>query len=78
MEAETFNPLIISVRRDAFSVQQEIDSFTAEHVSLDLKDEVPTRLNQIDNCNKLCQEKIFDLLMNEQVPKVWKKCNRDY
>ena len=77
MEAETFNPLMISVRRDVFSVQQEIDSFTAEHVSLDLKDEIPTRLNQIDNCNKLCQEKIFDLLMklDENVPSDAEKIN---
>ena len=61
MDDATFNHLIISVRREVFNVEQKIKGFTPAHVNLDLKDEVSSRLEKIDNFNELCQAKIYDV-----------------
>ena len=47
MDAETFNPLMISIRREIHNVEQKIKGFTAAHVRLDLKEEVSTRLEKL-------------------------------
>ena len=77
MDAETFNPLMISIRREIHNVEQKIKGFTAAHVRLDLKEEVSTRLEKIDDCNNVCQGKIFDIIMlsGENVPSNVEKTN---
>ena len=64
MDAETFQPLMVSIRREIFSVEQKIKCFTTSDVSLDLKEEIPSRLEKIDECNVICQEKIFGLIIS--------------
>ena len=59
MDAETFNPLLTSARREVFIVEQKIKAYTTAHVSVDLKEEIPARLKNIDDCNDICQGKIF-------------------
>ena len=49
MDDQAFNPLMISIRREIFSVEQKIKCFTTAHVSLDLKEEIPARLEKIDD-----------------------------
>ena len=70
MDAESFKPLMVSIRREIFNVEQKIKGFTAAHVRLDLKEEVPTRLKEIDDHNNVCQGKIFDVIMSldENIP----------
>ena len=70
MDDASFNPLIISVRREVFNVEQKIKGFTPAHVSLDLKEEISARLKEIDDCNDVCQGKIFDvlILLDENIP----------
>ena len=46
MDDQAFNPLMISIRREIFSVEQKIKCFTTAHVSLDLKEEIPARLEK--------------------------------
>ena len=64
MDAETFKHQMISIRREIFSVEQKMKCFTTSDVSLDLKEEIPARLQQIDECNVVCQEKIFGLIIS--------------
>ena len=68
---------MISIQREIFSVEQKIKCFTTAHVNLDLKEEIPARLEKIDDCNVACQEKIFDLIMplDDNVPSDLEKTN---
>ena len=77
MDTETFNPLMISIRREIFNVEQKMKGFTAAHVSLDLKEEIAARLEKIDQYNDICQGKIFDLIMtlNDDIPSDLEKTN---
>ena len=70
MDDQAFNPLMISIRREIFNVEQKMKGFTAAHVSLDLKEEIAARLEKIDQYNDVCQGKIFDLIMtlNDDIP----------
>ena len=69
MDEEAFNALLISLRREVFRVEQKIKSFGPDDVSLDLKDEIPDRLEKIDCANESCQDKIYEaiLSLNENV-----------
>ena len=77
MDAETFNPLLTSARREVFIVEQKIRAYTTAHVSVDLKEEIPARLKNIDDCNDICQGKIFDIILSldENVPSDLEKTN---
>ena len=77
MDDATFNPLIISVRREVFNVEQKIKGFTPAHVNLDLKEELSARLKEIDSVNELCQAKIHDVLisLDDNIPSDLEKTN---
>ena len=77
MDDATFNPLIISVRREVFNVEQNIKGFTPAHVNLDFKEEITTRLKEIDTCNNVCQNKIYHVLvlLDENIPSDLDKIN---
>ena len=75
MDDATFNPLIMSVRREVFNVEQNTKGFTPIHVSLHFKEEITTRLKEIDNCNDVCLNKIYDVLLSldENIPVILTK-----
>ena len=51
MDEETFNALLISLRHEVFRVELKVKDFCPDHVCLDLKDEIPARLEKIDDIN---------------------------
>ena len=77
MDEEAFNAIMISLRREVFRVEQKIKSFGPEDVCLNLKDEIPTSLKEINNSNEFCQEKIYEaiLSLNENIASDLEKIN---
>ena len=64
MDEETFNALLISLRREVFRVEQKINGFCPDDVCLNLKDEIPARLEKIDELNESCQGKIYEAILS--------------
>ena len=64
MDEESFNLLMISLRREILYVDVKIKSFGEDDVCLALKDEVSARLEKIDNANELCQGKIHEAILS--------------
>ena len=77
MDEETFNPLMISIRREIYNVELKIMSFCPDDVCLEVKEEIPSRLKEIDEVNESCQLKIHEtiLSLNESIPSDMEKIN---
>ena len=77
MDEETFNALLISLRREVFRVELKIKNFSPNDVCLNLKDEISARLEKIDELSESCQEKIYEaiLSLNENIPSDLEKIN---
>ena len=62
MGEKAYLDILTSLRRESFHVLLKLESFSQNDVCVDLKDEVCSRLEMIDNAHEICPMKFYDAI----------------
>ena len=62
MSEKAYNDILTSLRCETYRVLLKLESFSQNDVCMDLKDEVSSRLEMIDNAHEICPMKFYDAI----------------